>query len=188
MASRRRSRSRGRDSGDFGSLVLKVLVYGVLLAAFSILSLPPIVDRVNGATSSSGECRLLRVVDADRFSLSCDVVGRQTAQLLGADAPSSTGVGCRAEFWAGYRAKWAARRFVWAAGDLDIRLDGFGWRDRTLMVVQSDGEGLASYLRQAGVALQDDGYAVTGWCGGRLEELGADGTAFQTVTGEGRNG
>lgn len=152
---------------------LKLVVYPMLLVVVGVLLMPPVLDRVLGGMNAAGECRVLRVLDADRFRLDCAVAGRQTAQLLGADAPASTGVGCRAEFWAGYRAKWAARRFIWQAGEVDVRLDGYGWRDRTLMVVQADGAGLASHLRDAGLALADDGYGVAGWCGGRLDALQA---------------
>ena len=161
---RRSARARRDADPDRRGRLVSRLVYGVCGLAFLIYVGPLIVDRAVGAMRQSGECRLLQVVNGDTFRLSCPVIGRQTAQLLGADTPATRGVGCTEEWVAGMRAKWAARRILWSAGEIDAEIDGFGWADRTLVILRADGAGLASQLVEAGHARSDSGYSDEGWC------------------------
>jgi endonuclease YncB( thermonuclease family) len=154
---------------------LKWVFYGVCCTFLAVLFGPVVLDRAFGAlrAAPASECRVLAVLDADRYRLSCEIVGRQTARLLGADTPASRGVDCAAEFVAGTRAKWAARAALWGASRVEARLDGFGWRDAPLVIVSADGERLSGRLVRDGLARADDGYGTGGWCNGEIAALSA---------------
>ena len=173
---RRRKRSRPSDFQRMQSWQrwrrrLKAALYTLVGVAVLVGVAPLAVDRAMGLVKRSGECRLLTVLDADRFRLSCDIVGRQTARLLGADAPGSREVGCREEFVAGLRAKWLARGKLWLAAAVEAELDGFGWREVPLVVITVEGQRLSGWLMEQGLARPDDGYGRGGWCKGELAQL-----------------
>jgi len=155
---------------------LKIAAVACGSAIVAALAGPVAVDRATGAVARAGECRILTVLDADRYRLSCAIVGRQTARLLGADTPASREAGCWAEFVAGTRAKWAARAKLWTAGRVEAELDGFGWRHAPLVVLTVDGRRLSGWLVDQGHARRDDGYGERGWCRGETDRLGEEGT------------
>ncbi len=155
---------------------LKVAVFVSGGAVLILLGAPLVSDVAMGAAKRAGECRIVTVLDADRFRLSCDIVGRQTARLLGADAPAALGVDCPEEFYAGQRAKWAVRARLWAADEVRADLDGFGWRDTPLVVVTVDDRRLSGWLVEQGLAHVDDGYGRGGWCQGEIDALGGAGS------------
>ncbi|MEO1677401.1 MAG: hypothetical protein AAFU80_04495 [Pseudomonadota bacterium] len=167
---RRRLAQRERRTGW-----ITASLYLFFFALLAVVAGPVLADRLMGALKAGGECRILRVVDADTYRLDCEVIGRQQAQLLGANAPATREVGCRAEYLAGMRAKWAARRMLWGADEIVARIDGFGWDDRTLVILRLDGEGMASRLVEQGHAMQDAGYSTQGWCAGELDGRMQDG-------------
>jgi hypothetical protein len=182
---RRRRRRRRKDAPEIGGrerirrrqrrvrrLVATLWTGGAVVLA--VVVAPVLADRVLGAIrmAEGSECRLLTVLDADRYRLDCEIVGRQTARLLGADAPASRGVGCAAEFWAGTRAKWAARARLWRAGAITAELDGFGWRSAPLLMLEADGQRVGRWLVDSGFARFDQGYGEGGWCQGELAALG----------------
>ena len=140
----------------------------MLAAAAVILAIvvPVALDRAMGAAKQAGECRILRILDADRYRVTCDIVGRQTVRLLGADTPAALAPQCWAEFQAGMRAKWAVRARLWSASEVDVSLDGFGWRDAPLAIVEADEERLSGWLVAENRGRIDDGYGRGGWCSG----------------------
>lgn len=146
-------------------------LYAVLGLFCLIVIVPPVVDFGKGMLASDGDCRLVRVIEGDRFRVRCPVIGGQAVQLMGAAVPGTSGVECFSEFVAGYRAKWAARWILWTAGSIRAEADGFGWTDRTLVSIQADGEGLPRLLVEAGHGRWDDGYSDIGWCYGEKGQL-----------------
>ncbi|MEE4118470.1 MAG: hypothetical protein V2I65_05600 [Paracoccaceae bacterium] len=180
-AGRRRRKQRLSDAErirrqDAWRRRLKVAAFASGGGVILLLVAPLLSDLAMGAAKRAGECRIVTVLDADRFRLSCDIVGRQTARLLGADAPAARGVDCPEEFYAGQRAKWAVRAQLWAADEVRADLDGFGWRETPLVVVTVDDRRLSGWLVEQGLARVDDGYGRGSWCQGEIDALGGAGS------------
>lgn len=165
----RHHRYGGRGGGpSVGRMVLKVAIWAVVILvivpAALVVVAPPVVDYARGMTKETTDCRVVRVIAGDTFRLSCPGIGSVRAQLMGADTPGIRGVSCYEEFEQGVAAQWATRRILWAADEVDARIDGLEFQGRTLVQIRVDGEGLATMLVEAGHGRWDDGYGNRSWC------------------------
>ncbi|OZA08689.1 MAG: hypothetical protein B7Y02_12425 [Rhodobacterales bacterium 17-64-5] len=138
------------------------------LALFGLFILPAIADLANAAMkpvqAADGSCRILRVVDGDTVTLMCGEEGMESARLVGFDTPEKFSPRCLAEFVAAERAAWALRTFIQKADRLKLVRDGVDRYGRALVLLELDGQDVASLMIRAGHARAYGAGPRGGWC------------------------
>ncbi|MBY0351844.1 thermonuclease family protein [Tabrizicola sp.] len=156
-----RSLLRLADPRLFVKLVLGVAVAGLVVV-------PLAADLVNAATktasSTQGDCRIVRVIDGDTVSLLCPEDGIENARLLGFDTPEKYAPRCLGEFMAAERASWHLRALIQRADQLTLTRDGRDRYGRALVRLELDGVDVARTMVRDGYGRAYGGGLRGTWC------------------------
>jgi endonuclease YncB( thermonuclease family) len=151
--------------------VLNPLVYlkaVIVLAGLGLVVLPYGTDLASAAlrpvASTTGDCRVLTVLDGDTVKLVCPDMGVQSARLIGFDAPEKYSPRCAAELMAAERATWALRAMILKADKLELTRDGEDRYGRALVRLVLDGEDVARQMIRGGYARTYGGGLRGSWC------------------------
>ena len=127
------------------------------------LSVPPIIDVVNGAIKSKGPCRIALVMDGDTVKIDCPDSDIGSARIMGYDAPEKN-ARCLKEFATSMQATWALRVMLWQAQAIEIKVSGKDRYDRSLIYLMVNGEDVALAMVKTGVARIYHGGRRGSWC------------------------
>ena len=126
---------------------------------------PSLVDAARGLfRPSAGDCRVANVVDGDTLRLWCAGRGTVQARLVGFDTPELASPDCVTEAVAAVRAKWALRRAIWGASEINLSFQGDDRYGRALVDVTLDGVPLADLMIGLGHARPYSGGRRDSWC------------------------
>lgn len=117
------------------------------------------------ATSGTGSCRILRVVDGDTLTLWCSGRGRIKSRLLGYDSPEMFSPRCLSEFARAQQATWFLRWTLLTGKTLHLTLRNRDRYGRSLAELTVDGQPIARTLIGHGLGHAYQGGQRQGWCG-----------------------
>jgi micrococcal nuclease len=144
------------------------LKLAIALPVVGLVLVPTVADLVNAAmktaSSTQGECRIIRVIDGDSLSLICPEDGMQSARLLGFDTPEKYAPKCMAEFVAAEKASWALRTMIQRADRLSLTHQGTDQYGRALVLLELDGVDVARLMIRAGHGRVYGGGLRGSWC------------------------
>ncbi|MBL4927240.1 thermonuclease family protein [Fuscibacter oryzae] len=139
---------------------------GVL--ALWLVALPFAVDGaisvLRPATSETGSCRILRVVDGDTVNLWCARGGHVKARLLGYDSPEVFSPRCLSEFLRAQHATWFLRWSLLTGKALHVILHDRDRYGRRLVELTVDGQPVAKTMIDRGLGRGYQGGQRQGWC------------------------
>lgn len=158
----------------------------IMASAVALLMMPLAADVINAAlrpaTSPTGTCRVLSVLDGDTVSLWCAGRGMQRARLTGYDAPELFSPACVSELIAAQQATWALRMSIFRADRVQVDFKGADKYRRTLVGMRLDGVSVATTMIAGGHGRAYDGGARRGWCGRVDPSFGAGGDAWKGIS------
>jgi endonuclease YncB( thermonuclease family) len=133
------------------------------LIAVVFLSVPPIVDVVNGSIKGIGLCSIALVMDGDSVKIDCPDSDIRNARIMGYDTPEKN-ARCIGEFFKATRATWALRIMLWRARNVEIKIDGKDKYGRALIHLLVNGNDVTPEMVRTGVARIYNGGRRGSWC------------------------
>jgi micrococcal nuclease len=141
------------------------LLRAVLILAFSLGIIPPLIDAANGFVKQTEGCRVLTVIDGDTVRILCPAQGMTAARLTGFDTPEITSPSCVSEFRDGVIATFLLRWKLWRAGRITAVPQGVDRYGRALVTLRLDGLDVAPAMIATDYAHRYGGGQRGGWCG-----------------------
>ncbi|MFY0597351.1 MAG: thermonuclease family protein [Cognatishimia sp.] len=111
-----------------------------------------------------GSCRIVSVVDGDTVKLRCERGKRQTARLMGYDAPELFSPSCAKEHVLAIVANWELLKALAGSQSLILQSEGRDRYQRILLQVWVDQTPLQNIMISAGYAVPYSGGKRRGWC------------------------
>ncbi len=136
----------------------------LFLVAAVLLSVPPIIDVVNGAIKGEKNlCTIALVMDGDTVKIDCPDSDISNARIMGYDTPEKN-ARCIGEFFSAIRATWALRIMLWRAHAIEIKTDGKDKYGRALIRLLVNGNDVTPAMVRTGVARIYSGGRRGSWC------------------------
>lgn len=117
------------------------------------------------ASSETGPCRILRVVDGDTLHLWCPRDGQFKARLLDYDSPEMFSPRCLSEFARAQQATWFLRWALLTGKALRITFADHDRYNRRLVGLTLGGQPVAQIMIGHGLGRAYQGGQRQGWCG-----------------------
>jgi endonuclease YncB( thermonuclease family) len=136
---------------------------GIVVIIILVLSVPPVVDFINGSAKSKSRCSVAMIMDGDTFKMNCPDEGIVRARITGYDAPEKN-ARCIAEYVKAIRATWALRTMLWQARTIEIGLNGKDRYDRFLVTLRVNGKDITPAMIDTGLARAYSGGRRDSWC------------------------